>query len=40
MQNTGLHINAKFPYLGASPGSLIQCDCHGKGVLDIKCPYS
>ena len=40
MQNTGLHINAKVPYLGASPRGLIQCDCHGKGVLDIKCPYS
>ena len=40
IQNTGLHINAEFPYLGASPDSLIQCDCHGKGVLEIKCPHN
>ena len=39
MQNTGLHINVDFSYLGASPDSLIQCDCHGKGVLEIKCPH-
>ena len=38
IQNTGLHINAEFPYLGASPDGLSQCDCHGKGVLEIKCP--
>ena len=29
-QNTGLHINAEFPYLGALPDGLIQCGCHGK----------
>ena len=40
MQNTGLHINAEFPYLGAAPDSLSQCDYHGKGVLEIKCPHN
>ena len=39
-QNTGLHINAEFPYLGAAPDSLSQCDYHGKGVLEIKCPHN
>ena len=40
IQNTGLHINVEFPYLGASSDNLIQCDCHGKGVLEIKCPHN
>ena len=40
MKNTGLRINAEFPYLEASADSLIQCDYHGKDVLEIKCPYN
>ena len=40
IQNTGLHVNAEFPYLGASPDGLSQCDCHGKGILEIKCPHN
>ena len=40
IQNTDLHINAEFPYLGASPDGLSQCNCHGKGVLEIKCPHN
>ena len=36
---TILHINAKYPYLGASADSIIVCDCHGKGLLEIKCPH-
>ena len=39
LENTGLHINKKYVYLGASPDGLTSCDCHGKGVLEIKCPY-
>ena len=31
---TGLHIDARFPALGASPDTLVN----GKGVLEIKCP--
>ena len=34
---TGLHIDARFPGLGASPDALVNCDCHGMGVLEIKC---
>lgn len=37
---TGLHINPRFPHLGASPDGLISCSCCGNGVLEIKCPYS
>ena len=35
---TGLHIDARFPALGASPDALVNCDCYGMGVLEIKCP--
>lgn len=27
------------PCLGVSPDGIISCDCCGKGVLKIKCPY-
>ena len=36
---TGLHVNTNFPYLGASPDGLVLCSCHGKGLLEIKCPF-
>ena len=32
-----LHINEKFPPLGASPDGLLYCDCHGHGILERKC---
>ena len=35
---TGLHINADYPHLGASPDGIIDCDCCGKGLVEIKCP--
>ena len=35
--STGLHINAKYGHLGASPDDIIVCDCYGKGLLEIKC---
>ena len=39
LKPTGLHINEKFPQLGASPDGFIYCDCHGQGILEIKCPH-
>ena len=35
---TGLHISADYPHLGASPDGIIDCDCCGKGLVEIKCP--
>jgi len=40
MNNSGLVINPSFPYLGASPDGIINCDCCGKGCLEIKCPHT
>ena len=37
--STGLHINVKYPHLGASPDGIIVCDCHGKGFLEFNCPH-
>ena len=36
---SGLHVNPKFPHLGASPDGLISCDCCGEDLIEIKCPY-
>ena len=35
----GLHVNPKYPHLGASPDGLISCSCCGEGLIEIKCPY-
>ena len=40
MGKTGLHINAQYPHLGASPDGLISCACCGDELLEIKCAYS
>lgn len=32
-------IHENFPYFGASPDGLIECTCHGLGVVEIKCPF-
>ncbi|XP_057298496.1 uncharacterized protein LOC130629359 [Hydractinia symbiolongicarpus] len=37
---TGLHINEKYHHIGASPDGLTFCKCHGKGLLEIKCPFN
>nr|XP_012563301.1 unnamed protein product [Hydra vulgaris] len=36
---TGLHVNEKFPEIGASPDAFVECYCHVKGLVEIKCPY-
>lgn len=35
----GLHVDLSYPHLGASPDGLINCDCCGKGLIEVKCPY-
>ena len=37
---TGLHINPKHLYIGATPDGLITCECCGDGTLEIKCAVS
>ena len=35
----GFFIRLDFPYLGSSPDAIVECDCCGKGCVEIKCPY-
>ena len=39
VHNCGLVINVDFPYLGASPDGVVYCECCGKGLIEIKCPF-
>ena len=36
---SGLVISPKFPFLGASPDGVVNCECHGCGLLEIKWSY-
>lgn len=36
----GLVLDANNPFIGVSLDGLVKCLCHGKGTLEIKCPYS
>lgn len=38
VEECGIFLSEKHSYLGASPDATIYCDCHGAGVLEIKCP--
>ena len=38
--DAGLVINPLFPHLGASPDGFTECKCCGKGILELKCPFS
>ena len=40
VMDSGLNVNTNWPMLGASPDGFVFCDCCGKGVCEIKCPYS
>lgn len=37
--SSGLVVCLQQPWLAASPDSLINCTCHGPGVIEVKCPY-
>jgi hypothetical protein len=37
---SGLHLDPRYGYLGASPDLIVKCSCCGKGVVEIKCPLT
>ena len=37
--DSGLVLNPKWPHLGASPDGIVQCECCGRGMIEIKCPF-
>jgi len=34
-----IFICEKVQYLAATPDGIVECDCCGAGVLELKCPY-
>ncbi len=39
LHESGLVINPKWGYIGATPDGKVECQCCGKGIIEIKCPY-
>lgn len=39
IKESGLIISTSIPFLAASPDGIFNCPCHGKGVIEIKCPW-
>ncbi len=39
IKNTGLHISLSHPYIGASPDGITLCQCCGKNLVEVKCPF-
>lgn len=39
VRDSGLVLNETFPFMGASPDGIIECDCCLKGCLEVKCPF-
>jgi len=35
--NSGLYIPLEFPFIAASPDGKVHCDCHGHGLVEVKC---
>ena len=35
----GLFVDKTRAYIGASPDKIMQCTCHGRSVVEIKCPH-
>lgn len=40
VSDSGLIVHPGFPHFGASLDGIVQCDCCGIGVIEIKRPYS
>lgn len=39
IDKTGLRLHPEFNFIGASADGLGNCDCHGKFLVEIKCPF-
>lgn len=40
VEQPGLVIDALRPYFGATPDAIVGCECHGRRLVEIKCPYT
>lgn len=39
VKKVGLVVNPKWPYFGASPDGMCNCECCESALLEVKCPY-
>ena len=39
METSRFVISDNFPFIGASPNSMVESNCCGKGTVEVKCPY-
>ena len=37
--DSGLRLNPKWPYMGATPDGVVMCSCHGSGACEIKVAF-
>lgn len=40
VEQDGLYLSKDKPFIGASADAIMTCDCHGKRVVEVKCPFS
>ena len=40
ISKSGLVVHVSYPFMGGSPDGIINCECCGFGMLEVKCPYS
>lgn len=38
ISSSGFFVSIEHPFLGATPDALIECECCGPGVVEVKCP--
>ena len=38
ISSSGFFVSTEHPFLGATPDALIECECCGAGVVEVKCP--
>ena len=36
---SGLLLSSDYHFLGASADAICECECHGKWLIEVKCPY-
>ena len=39
METSGFVISDTLLFIGASPDCIVECNCCGKGTVEVKCPY-
>lgn len=40
VENCGIYVSEEYPFIGATPDSIISCDCCGKQLVEVKCPFT